>query len=61
MSLYPVAPPDLLVLATDRCIRKTSFAGGRVTHTIKIANQVNGEAGVMSRLAVGDLGQPVLG
>ncbi|KAL8654417.1 MAG: hypothetical protein Q9210_001511 [Variospora velana] len=61
MSLLSAASPDLLVSATDRCIRKISFAEGRVTHTIKMADQVNGEAGVMSRLAVGDLGQPVLG
>ncbi|KAL9054687.1 MAG: hypothetical protein Q9206_003438 [Seirophora lacunosa] len=60
MSLLPAAASNLLVSATDRCIRKISFIEGRVTHTIKMADQLNGEACVTSRLAVGDLGQQIL-
>ncbi|KAL8721518.1 MAG: hypothetical protein Q9225_001817 [Loekoesia sp. 1 TL-2023] len=57
MSLLPDVMPNVLVSATDRCIRKVNVVQGRITNTFKISDQVNSEPVAMSRLSVGRLDQ----
>ncbi|KAI4175515.1 MAG: hypothetical protein LQ343_001602 [Gyalolechia ehrenbergii] len=57
MSLLPNAAPTLLVSAMDRCIRKISVTQGRITHTFKASDHLNGEPAAISRLCTGNLDQ----
>lgn len=61
MCLLPDVASILLVSAMDRCIRNISVTQGRVIHTIKASDHLNGESAAISRLSVGNLDEQPTG
>ncbi|KAL8734707.1 MAG: hypothetical protein Q9166_001363 [cf. Caloplaca sp. 2 TL-2023] len=57
MCLLPDLTPGLIVSATDRCVRKINVTEGKIIHTFKTSDALNGEFVALNRLAVGVLDQ----